>query len=145
MPARTFSLTALFTLTTVCAIVAFAYPNFSATNDTWSSGLRNYEIHSAKVENIFDDSDNENIRQLSKRDSIRFVRLAEKCPLREFEECPGISLPNPDAAFLSVDLKLSNNRNLGIALIDDCLRTPDCLIDITSRRDEILKILRHGD
>lgn len=141
MPTSTFSLRALFIATTLCAFATFAYLYLHANSETWNSGLRDSEICSASIEPIFRSDDTVKTRQLSKRDAIRLVRLAEKCPLRAFDECPTSYLVQPETDFLALELKLSENRTLGISKIGDCLRTPDSLIDITTKRKEFAFIL----
>ena len=136
----TFSLRAMFGIVTVVGISIFAYLEFQP--ETWNSGLSNCEIHFAQFS--FDDAPERH--QLSKRDAIEFVRLAEKCPLREYDECPTSYLPQPGPLFTAIELELSGNRTFGMALIGDCLQTEkQSLVDISSRRVEMFAILQQTD
>ena len=112
MPTSTFNLRALFLATTVCAFGSFAYLYLQENNNRWKSGLRNFEIYSASIEPIFRSDNTSKTHQLSKRDAIRFVRLAEKCPLRTFDECHTSCLMPFENEYLVVELKLSENRRL---------------------------------
>jgi len=138
VPFRRFSLRTMFGILTAVGIGMFTYLHFQT--ETWKSGLHDSEIQSAKVSEL-DFDDHGESHQLSKGDSIRFVRMAEKCPLRGCDECPTSYLPQPGPLITIIELTLSENRTLSVALIGNCLQTTECLVDISSKREEMLAIL----
>ena len=115
---------------------------FSENASVWRSGLWNHEIHSAEIGAIFDSGRTLEKKILVKNDAIKFVRLAETCPMTEYDECPTSHLPHPGTDMLYVEFKLANDLPFWLALMGDRLQTSDLLlVDISSKRDEFVKIL----
>ena len=123
-------------------IALFTYQQFQA--ETWRSGLRDDEIHSATVEHVYLDGKMITTKlQLSKLDTIRLVRLAEKCPLGERNTGLGSCMPCPGPVSTSVELKLSDNQMFWILKIGDHLRMKTGEdVYIGSKRNEFATILK---
>ena len=142
MPSCTFSLKAVFFVTTVCVVGVLALLRILPIENTWKSGLSDSEIQSAIVHySVF--GNDTNTHTLTKKESIRFIRLAESCPTRGFYQRSPQHIPRPDNQDTCiVELKLSRNRKLSISLIfNDLMIERETLIDIDSKDDKIRPLL----
>jgi len=125
------------TATGICIFVYLQCQIEKFESKIWNGEFYSSEIRSALVS--FDD--NTPSHQLSRRDAIRFASMAEECPLREYDECPTSYFPSPEPLVMQVELTLSKKRTLGVTLIGNCLLTRECVVDISSKRDEITSVL----
>ena len=143
MQFRNFNLKALFLMTTVCAVGIIALPHFGSTSNSWCSGWHDSEIQSAIVHYSILEDDVSSTYTLTKKDTIRFVRLAESCPTKDFFQSPTSSIPRQNGqGMCSVELKLSRNRSFEIPLVANFLVVRgEFLIDIGSKDEKIKSLL----
>ena len=143
MRSVTFSLRGLLIATAVCAFGVFSFQRFLWLPTTWKSGLRDSEILSATVDYSVFYNDAANPGILTKNDAIRLLRLAESCPTRDWDQAPTQYLPDPNGRDACVvEFELTRKRTHSIAHIQNTLRVDrDTLVDISSVRDEIERIL----
>ena len=140
MQFTTFSLRTLLRFVTATGICIFAY--LQCQIEKFESKIWNCEFYSSEIRSaVVSFDDNTSSHQLSRRDAIRFASMAEECPLREYDECPTSYLPYPGPLFTYVELTLSKKRTFGVVLFGDCLQGRECLVDISSKRDEITSVL----
>ena len=108
MLSRTFSLKALLFVMTACMIGLCAFLEVLPTQHHWNSGLYNSEIVSAIVQTSDYYNTDSKTHNLTKNDSIRFLRLAESCPTREFDQMPTTYFPAPKGQdYCTVELQLT--------------------------------------
>lgn len=128
---------AVVTTAAICTFALLHYPNEKFESAIWNGEFYSSDIHFALVS--FDDDTPS--YKLTRRDALRFVSLAEECPMRQPDECPTTYLPYPGPLVTSVELTLAENRTVNVALIGDCLHARKKLVDISSKRDEITSVL----
>ena len=143
MLSRTFSLKALLFVMTACVIGLYAFLELRHAQHHWDSGLYNSEIVSAIVQTSDYHNTDSKTHNLTKSDSIRFLRLVESCPTREFDQAPTTYLPDPKGQdYCIVELQLTKNRKLFVHLMHDALMIDrDTRIDITPKEEKIRSIL----
>ena len=129
-----YSLRTLFITMTLLALALLIFQQFQSR--TWNSGLRDSEIYSATVEFAMDLDGDDIIKQtLKKSDAIKFIRLAEKCPIGAVNTgMGGCTLPGTPVS-IGVEFKIKKNRTLRVVKLGQHL-----LIDTGTDKVELIYI-----